>query len=145
VESLCEVRVVLNRAKLAKAITVDLHSGNACFKSRPGHRFFPCFPHAFEENAAIVPQIRLRLLFIHPFKFVKMSLCLINKLPRNKDVWRYRGVAPSFLKSALDGGKWSASCPRSLNQREKSPQYPLDMRLGGSQSRFGHCGKEKNP
>jgi hypothetical protein len=28
--------------------------------------------------------------------------------------------------------------------REKSPQYPLNMRLGGPQSRSGRGGEEKN-
>jgi hypothetical protein len=31
-----------------------------------------------------------------------------------------------------------------LYPRRKSPQYPLDRRLGGPQSRPGRCGVEKN-
>jgi hypothetical protein len=47
------------------------------------------------------------------------------------------------LTSALDGGEWSASTPAALPPG-KEPQYPLDRRLGGPQSHFGHGGKEKN-
>jgi hypothetical protein len=34
--------------------------------------------------------------------------------------------------------------PRPLYFQRKSPWYPLDRRLGGSQSRSGHGGEEKN-
>jgi len=43
------------------------------------------------------------------------------------------------LTSALDGGEWSAS-----HSQGKSPQHPLDKRLGGPQSHFGHGSEEKN-
>jgi hypothetical protein len=43
---------------------------------------------------------------------------------------------------AQDGGEWSASCPSHFIPWVKSPQYPLDRRLGGPQSWFGH-GKRK--
>jgi hypothetical protein len=32
-----------------------------------------------------------------------------------------RGIAPSFLSSALDGGKWSASRPGRFTPRERAP------------------------
>jgi hypothetical protein len=36
--------------------------------------------------------------------------------------------------------------PQPLYPQGKSPQYPLDRRLGGPQSQSGHSGKEKkNP
>jgi hypothetical protein len=35
--------------------------------------------------------------------------------------------------------------PRPLYPQGKSPWYPLDRRLGGSQSRSGHGSEEKNP
>jgi hypothetical protein len=41
----------------------------------------------------------------------------------------------SFSTSALDGGEWSASRPWG-----KDPQYPLDRKLGGPQSRSGRRG-----
>jgi hypothetical protein len=34
--------------------------------------------------------------------------------------------------------------PRQLYSEGKSPWYPLDMRLGGPQSRSGRGGEEKN-
>jgi len=33
---------------------------------------------------------------------------------------------------------------RPLYPRGKSPQYPLERKLGGPQSRFGHGSEEKN-
>jgi hypothetical protein len=50
--------------------------------------------------------------------------------------WMYSST--HSLTSALDGGEWSAS------GQGKSPWYPLDMRLGGPQSRSGRSGEEKN-
>jgi hypothetical protein len=47
-------------------------------------------------------------------------------------------MAPSFLTSTLDGGKWSASCPGHFTSWEMS-RYPLDRSLSGSHSR----GEEK--
>jgi hypothetical protein len=40
---------------------------------------------------------------------VKLSLCSINSASRYENIWGSGGIAPSFLISALDGGKWSAS------------------------------------
>jgi hypothetical protein len=45
--------------------------------------------------------------------------------------------------SALDGGEWSASRPGRFIPKEKARWYPLDRRLGGSQSRSGRGGEEK--
>jgi hypothetical protein len=47
----------------------------------------------------------------------------------------------SFLTSALEGGKWSASRPGSALPPEKEPRYPLYRRLGGPQSRTGRRDK----
>jgi hypothetical protein len=75
---------------------------------------------------------------------VKLSLCLINQLPRHEDVWRSWGVTPSFLTSTLDGCEWSAVRLGRFTLRRKSPLFPLDRRLGGSQSQSGRCEGEKN-
>jgi hypothetical protein len=48
-----------------------------------------------------------------------------------------------FSTSALDGGEWLTSLPGRLTTG-KEPRYPLNMRLGGSQSRFERRGEEKN-
>jgi hypothetical protein len=54
----------------------------------------------------------------------------------------YWGSGAAFLTSALDGVEWSASRPGRLISG-KEPQYPLDRRLGGPQSRSGCGGGEK--
>jgi len=41
-----------------------------------------------------------------------------------------------FLILALDEGEWLISCPGHFTAR-KEPQYPLNMRLGGSRSWCG--------
>jgi hypothetical protein len=57
-----------------------------------------------------------------------------------KAYWGSGGIAPRILlTSELGGGVWSASHPQG-----KNPWYPLDRRLGGSQSRSGRGGEEKN-
>jgi hypothetical protein len=48
------------------------------------------------------------------------------------------------MTSALDGGEWSASRPGRFTPRKRAPQYPLDKKLGESQSRSGRGGEEKN-
>jgi hypothetical protein len=52
------------------------------------------------------------------------------------------GIATKFLKSALDGDEWLASCPGRFNPQRKL-RYLLDMRLVGPQSRSELCGIEK--
>jgi hypothetical protein len=42
----------------------------------------------------------------------------LNELPCHEDVQGIEGVAPSILTSAVDGGKWSASCPGHFTPRE---------------------------
>jgi hypothetical protein len=49
-----------------------------------------------------------------------------------------------FLISELDGGQWSASRPGRFNAEGKSHLYPLNRKLGGSQSRSGFGGKEES-
>jgi len=34
--------------------------------------------------------------------------------------------------------------PQALYSQGNSPWYPLDWRLGGPQSRYGHAGEERN-
>jgi hypothetical protein len=60
---------------------------------------------------------------------------------------RYLGVEVQ-LHSFFDLGtrwRWVVSfTPRPLYPQGKNPWYPLDMRLGGPQSRSGRGGEEKN-
>jgi hypothetical protein len=59
---------------------------------------------------------------------VKLSLYLIKRHAM-KTYWA------TFLTSALDKGKWSASRPCRLFPEERSLRYSLDSGLGGTQSR----------
>jgi hypothetical protein len=66
---------------------------------------------------------------------VKLSLCLIKYYAMKT----YGGVevyVHAFLNSALDGGGIQIHVSVDL-PREKSPWYPSNRRLGGSQSRSG--------
>jgi hypothetical protein len=49
-----------------------------------------------------------------------------------------------FLTPALVGGEWSASRRGRFTPWGKSPRYPLNIRLGGPQSRSGRHGEVKN-
>jgi hypothetical protein len=60
--------------------------------------------------------------------------------------WKHmgsEGIAPSFLILALDVGDWSTSRSLRFIPGDIASRQPLDKRLGGSQSRSGHCGEEK--
>jgi hypothetical protein len=63
-----------------------------------------------------------------------IRMCLV---PHHEEVWGIGVIAPPFFTVALDGGKWSDSHLIRFTAR-------LDRRLDGPQSRFGHCGVEKN-
>jgi hypothetical protein len=45
-----------------------------------------------------------------------------------------------FLTLALDGVSGQRHTPATLYPPGKDPQYPMDRRLGGPQSRSGHRG-----
>jgi hypothetical protein len=51
--------------------------------------------------------------------------------------WGLKVYLWAFLTSTLDGDEWSASRFGRFNPHGKSPWYPLDRRLGGTQSRSG--------
>jgi hypothetical protein len=58
--------------------------------------------------------------------------------------WEVEVKLYAFFTSALDGGEWSAACPGCFTPQGKNSFYLLDRRLGGSQSRSGSSGKERN-
>jgi hypothetical protein len=96
---------------------------------------------------AISVAALLRCSFFPPPSFdqkvkVNASLGLINS-PRREDVWGSGGMAPPFMKSALNGGEWSASRPCRFTPG-KRPRYPLCRRLGGPQTLSERYGEEKN-
>jgi hypothetical protein len=53
-------------------------------------------------------------------------------------------MAPRILTAELDGGECSASRHDHFIPSGEAPLYPLERRLGGSQSRSGRGGEEKN-
>jgi hypothetical protein len=71
---------------------------------------------------------------------VKLSLCT--------KPWRRFGGVEVWLHAFFDLGtrwRWVVSfTPRPLYPQGKSPRYPLDRKLGGPQSRYGHGVEEKN-
>jgi hypothetical protein len=79
----------------------------------------------------------------HLHKSKKLSLCLISYALCDEDVWGSEGIAPPFLTSALDGSG-ELHTPAALPLGEEPPQYPLNKRLSGPQSRSGRCGEQKN-
>jgi hypothetical protein len=89
--------------------------------------------------------------FCVPFSIIGKGIDVFHhqknvKLSRHGGTWgerRYNSY--SYLTSALDRGEWSASRPGSALPPGKDPQYPLDRRLGGLQSRSGRRGQKKNP
>jgi len=60
-----------------------------------------------------------------------------------KAYWRVEVQLNTFFELSLDGGEWSASCLSCFTHRVRA-LYPLDRRLGGPQSHYGHSGEEKN-
>jgi hypothetical protein len=61
-----------------------------------------------------------------------------------KAFWGIGNIAPRILDLGTRC-RWVVSfTPRLLYFQGKSPWYPLDMRLGGTQSRSGRGGEEKN-
>jgi hypothetical protein len=67
-----------------------------------------------------------------------------NRAPCHGSVLGNGGIAPRIL----DLGTWwrwvVSFTPRPLYRQERTPWYPLDRRLGGSQYQSGRGGEEKN-
>jgi hypothetical protein len=68
----------------------------------------------------------------------------LTKYHAMKTCWRRGGIAPHILNL---GTKWrwvvcQLHVPAALSP-EKSPRYPLDRRLGGTQSQSEGSGKDK--
>jgi hypothetical protein len=62
-----------------------------------------------------------------------------------KTYWGKRSIAPRILDLGTRW-RWVVSfTPRPLYPQGKRLRYPLDMRLGGPQSRSGHDGEETIP
>jgi hypothetical protein len=52
---------------------------------------------------------------------VKLPLGLIREVPGHEDVSGSLDIAPTFLTSALDGGKWSMSRRSRFTPGKRSP------------------------
>jgi hypothetical protein len=74
---------------------------------------------------------------------VKLSLCL-TKHHAMKTYWGSEGVAPCILDLDTRWRRVVSFMPRPLYPQGKSSRYPLDRRLGESQSSSGHGGEEEN-
>jgi hypothetical protein len=83
--------------------------------------------------------------FLPPFTKVKVQLSLCwTKHHAMKAHWGSGGIAPRILDLGTRW-RWVVNFTlRPLYSQGKSPQYPLDRRLGRPQSRSGHGGEEKN-
>jgi hypothetical protein len=57
-----------------------------------------------------------------------------------KAYWESGGIAPYILDLGTSG---LLHTPWPLYPQGKNPWYPFDRRVGGSQSRSGHCGGEE--
>jgi hypothetical protein len=68
---------------------------------------------------------------------------VLNQAPRHEEIWGSGGIAPRILNLGTIW-RWVVSfTPRLLYPRGKRPQYPLDRRLGGTQSPAGRDGEDK--
>jgi hypothetical protein len=68
---------------------------------------------------------------------------VLNWAVRHESVWRSGCIGPHFLHLGTSW-RWVVSfTPLPLYPQGKSPQYLLDRRLGGPQSRSGWRGEEK--
>jgi hypothetical protein len=92
---------------------------NAPFRGQDEHSV--CDPQVFLKGPTAV-----NLAEEIEFRLVPYNLCIRKRC--------------TFLKV----GKWSASCVSHVTPRERAPQNPLDIRLGGSQRWTGHCRQAKN-
>jgi hypothetical protein len=75
---------------------------------------------------------------------VKLPLYLTNKALSHEDVWRRGCIDPRILDLGTSWRWVVRFTPRQLYPPGKSPQYPLDRRLGGPQSRSGRRGEKKS-
>jgi hypothetical protein len=83
----------------------------------------------------IKAKVKVKLsLYLIKYHTMKTYPCLIkHHATGGVEEWRY-----SSTTSTCDGGEWS------FHTRRRNPQYPLDKRIDGSQSRSGSGDKEKN-
>jgi hypothetical protein len=81
--------------------------------------------------------------YVHGKVKVKLSLCLTNWALYHEGIWGSGCIDPHIIDLGTSW-RWVVSfMPLPIYPRGKSPWYPLDTRLGGSQIRSGQFGEEK--
>jgi hypothetical protein len=92
---------------------------------------------------SVIAWINLSFPICHSHVEVQLSLCLTNYALRHEGVWGRGCIDPRFLDIGTSW-RWVVNfTPRPLYPRGRSPQHPLDMRLGEPQNRCGRRGEKK--
>jgi hypothetical protein len=102
----------------------------------------------FTTNSEQCREINVKLtqrqksVLTRPISLRDTVVCKNVKQSHNThmEAWGERYSSYLLKTSALDGSKWSESRPGSDLPPRKEHRYPLDMRLGGPQSRSGYIG-----
>jgi hypothetical protein len=68
--------------------------------------------------------------------------CTLTEYHAIKAYWESGGIAPRIIDLGTRWRRVVSFTPRPLYPQGKSPWYPLDRRMGGSQSRSGRGGEE---
>jgi len=95
--------------------------------------------HNFNFTVAYL-KVKLSLCFT---RYHAMKTCLLNLSPRHEGALGRGGLAPR-IRNIGTRWRWMVSFPfRQHYPQGKIPQYALDRRLGGPQSRSEWGGKQK--
>jgi hypothetical protein len=87
---------------------------------------------------------RYTKIFMHTAKGKgKVVPVLLTEHHTMKTYWGSGGIVPR-VHDLDTSWRWVVIMPQPLYSDWRSPLYPLDRRLGGPQSRFGHSGGEEN-
>jgi hypothetical protein len=124
-------------------VKMSLYFDSEVFYEKEGTWCIRVLSHSFPlRNKILEPKLAMR--FSRRWMKVKVTLSLRLTKHHAMKTWGSGGKAPHILD--LDTRwRWVVSfTPRSLYPQEKSPRYPFDRRLGGTQSRYGRGGEEKH-
>jgi hypothetical protein len=96
------------------------------------------------ENTRLCSGLRQQCFNLDVQSIKGKFVPVLNEAPRHEDVLGSGGIAPHIFDLGTTW-RWVVSfTPRPLYLQGKIPWYPLDRRLGGTQSRSGHGDEEKN-
>jgi hypothetical protein len=82
--------------------------------------------------------------FMRSLVKLKVKSPCSNWAPRSGGVLGSGGIAPRILDLGTRWRRVVSFTPQPLNHQGKSPWYPLDWRLDGTQIRSGHSGEENS-